>query len=207
VPASITLAQGPAAAAGYWYAIGLSGFLPNSGVVTTCFDSASPSGFKSFTLATDATGHAATAAYCFSGDGPDHWVSAGGVQSNHVQWSAPATPTPIGCWDGSTVIPPATCPPVPPLPVPTITASRGGQYGCGNCYALNVQVHNFPTGTFAYYCHDNSGPGGSDLMFFSHAVAITDPNQAAWSGVFCDDNAPYSAYVVINNVTSNRVQY
>ena len=91
--------------------------------------------------------------------------------------------------------------------MPSISASKGGHYGCGNCYALNVQVHDFTTGTYTYSCIDNSGPGGSDTVFFSHLVAVTDPNQGTWPGVFCDDNAPYSAYVVINGVASNRVQF
>jgi hypothetical protein len=98
-------------------------------------------------------------------------------------------------------------PPPPPPPSPSISASKGGHYGCSNCYALNVQVHNFPTGTYTYYCIDNGGSGGSDTVFFSHAVAVTDPNQSTWPGVFCDDNSPYSAYVVIDGVASNRVQF
>ena len=104
--------------------------------------------------------------------------------------------------------PPTQSPPPPaPGPSPTITASLGGSYGCGNCFAINVAVHDFPTGTFTYECHDNSGPGGSDTVFFSHAVSIGDPNQATWPGVFCDDNAPYVAYVVINGVRSNSVDF
>lgn len=75
-------------------------------------------------------------------------------------------------------------PPPPPPPQASITASLGGVFGCGSCHALNIAVSNFPTGTFTYYCHDNSGPGGSDTVFFSHAVSVTDPNQSTWPGVF-----------------------
>jgi hypothetical protein len=107
------------------------------------------------------------------------------------------TTTPPG--GGGTTTPPGgggtTTPPggggSPPPAGASISASQGGQYGCSNCSALNIQVHNFPTGTYTYYCHDNSGPGGSDTVFYSHAVSVTDPNQGTWPGVFCDDNAPY----------------
>jgi len=36
---------------------------------------------------------------------------------------------------------------------------------------------------------------------------VTDPNQSIWPGVFCDDNAPYTAYLVMDGVTSNPVQF
>ena len=101
-------------------------------------------------------------------------------------------------------VPPCNQPPPPPA---SITASLGGQYGCGSCNALNISVQNFPTGTFTYYCHDNSGPGGSDTVFFSHAVSVTDPNQSSWPGVFCYDSGPYTAYLVMNGVTSNSVNF
>jgi hypothetical protein len=113
--------------------------------------------------------------------------------------------------DGSSInqpspgVPPCNAP-APPAQ-PSITASIGGQYGCGNCSALNIAVHNFPTGTYTYYCHDNSGSGGSDAVFYSHQVSVTDPNQSTWPGVFCDDNAPYTAYLVMDGVTSNSVAF
>jgi murein DD-endopeptidase MepM/ murein hydrolase activator NlpD len=94
-------------------------------------------------------------------------------------------------------------PPAPPSP--SISASRGGPDRGG--YDLNIQLHNFPTGTFTYYCHDNSGPGGSDTVFYENAVTVTDPNQGSWPGVFCYDSAPYVAYLVMNNVISNSVQF
>jgi hypothetical protein len=56
-------------------------------VAVTCYDSVSPSGFITFNVTTGATGSATSQSGCFSGDGPDHWVSANGVQSNHVSWS------------------------------------------------------------------------------------------------------------------------
>jgi uncharacterized membrane protein YgcG len=89
----------------------------------------------------------------------------------------------------------------------SISASRGGPYGCSGCQSLDIQVHNFPTGTYTYECHDNSGSGGSDTVFFSHSVTVSDPNQSSWPGVFCYDSAPYTAYLVMDGVTSNAVGF
>ncbi|MET0557605.1 MAG: hypothetical protein ABW065_02880 [Solirubrobacterales bacterium] len=91
---SVSLAQGPPAPAGYRYAISLSGFAPNSAVSITCFDSVDSGGFYTFSLTTDAAGAASTSSYCYSGDGPDHWVVAGGRESNHVSWGAGIAPPP-----------------------------------------------------------------------------------------------------------------
>lgn len=92
--ASVTLSQGPSAPAGYRYAVSVSGFSPNSNVSVTCYDSVSPGGFYTFGLPTNASGSGSTASQCYSGDGPDHWVVAGGVQSNHVTWGGSAPPPP-----------------------------------------------------------------------------------------------------------------
>jgi hypothetical protein len=86
------LAQGPAAPSGYRYAISLSGFSPGSAISITCYDSVSPGGFYSFTLTTDGSGSASTASYCYSGDGPDHWVVANGIGSNDVTWGGSSPP-------------------------------------------------------------------------------------------------------------------
>jgi hypothetical protein len=88
---------------------------------------------------------------------------------------------------------------------PSISASRGGPDRGG--FDLNIAVHNFPTGTFTYFCHDNSGPGGGDTVFFQHAVTVTSPNQSSWPGVFCFDSAPFVAYLVMDGVRSNSVQF
>lgn len=92
--ATVGLAQGPSASGGYRYAITLNSFVPRSAVSVTCFDSVSPGGFYTFTMTTDGAGNASTASACFSGDGPDHWVVAGGTQSNHVTWGGSGTPPP-----------------------------------------------------------------------------------------------------------------
>jgi hypothetical protein len=91
---AVSLAQGPAASAGYRYAVTLDGFPPSSGVRVECYDSAKTTGFFSFTLDTDSSGHASTSSQCYSGDGPDHWVTANGITSNHVTWGTGAQSTP-----------------------------------------------------------------------------------------------------------------
>ncbi len=90
-------------------------------------------------------------------------------------------------------------------PPPSITAEKGGPFSGG--FALDAQVHNFPLGTFIYSCHDNSGPGGSEIVYFSHAVEVTNPNQSTWPGVFCYDSAPYVSYLEMDGVRSNSVQF
>jgi hypothetical protein len=84
---SVTLAQGPVAPSGYRYAITLSGFAANTPVTISCRDSADPGGFYTFSLTTNSNGQASTQSYCYSGDGPDHWVVANGIESNHVTWA------------------------------------------------------------------------------------------------------------------------
>jgi hypothetical protein len=135
------------------------------------------------------------------------WVSGpgggGGWINEHflADGAALNQPSPGAPPCGSSPPPPAP----PPPPSPSISASKGGPYLGG--YALNIQVHNFPTGVYTYYCHDNSGPSGSDTIYFSHAVAVNDPNQASWPGVFCYDSAPYVSYLVMGGVASNGVQF
>lgn len=85
-PTTVTLAQGPSAPAGFRYAITLSSFPANSTVTITCHDSVDTGGFYTFAMTTDPSGGAYTAHQCYSGDHPDHWVRANGVESNHVTW-------------------------------------------------------------------------------------------------------------------------
>jgi hypothetical protein len=58
---------------------------------------------------------------------------------------------------------------------------------------LDAQVHNFPLGTFIYSCHDNSGPGGSEIVYFSHAVEVTNPSQSTLCGA-ADQEIPLSPF-------------
>jgi len=104
---TVSLSRGPSAPQGYRYAIRLSGFPASTSVSVTCYDSISTGGFYIFRLGTDAAGQAFTQSQCYSGAGSDHWVVAGGHESNHVQWSSAA-------------------PPPPPPPPPTHSETTGG---------------------------------------------------------------------------------
>ncbi len=124
-PPSVTLAQGPSAPVGYRYAITLNNFPANSSVSVSCRDSVSPNGFYTFSLNTNGSGSASTASYCYSGDGPEHWVIAGGVTSNRVVWGAsvgggagatPQQPPPVGPTPGGLA-------PTTPTPKPTVAPS------------------------------------------------------------------------------------
>src|SRR5205823_4764501 len=124
---SVTIAQGPTAPKGYWYAITLRNFAPARPIAVSCSDSVDPGGFRTFTLTTDAAGNAFTQSACYSGDGPAHWVVAGGLTSARVQWGA-------------------STPPTSPGSTPSVSAANnGGQ--------LAVQLSNFPLGTTYFFCH------------------------------------------------------
>ena len=129
---NVTLARGPAYAGNvYRYAISLSGFPANTPISVECYDSVSPSGFFHFTMTTDGSGNASIQSECYSGDGPDHWVVAGGVTSNHVQWGGgstgnPPPPTPIPTTPPPTPIPTTPPPPTPIPPPPTWAETAGG---------------------------------------------------------------------------------
>ena len=92
---SVTVSQGPPATVGFRYAITFANFAPNSSVSVSCRDSVDPGGFFTFSLGTDGNGAAFTQSQCFSADGPQHWVVAGGVESNRVSWGG-AGPAPTG---------------------------------------------------------------------------------------------------------------
>lgn len=115
--ATVTLGRGPTAPAGYRYAITIGGFPAGSAVSVSCRDSVDAGGFYTFTMHADGSGSAYTAGACYSGDGPDHWVVADGVESNHVTWTATA---PV-----AGPPPPTTSPPPPP----TTYAEQSGSYG------------------------------------------------------------------------------
>lgn len=82
----IELVRGAAAPSGWWYAATLSGFAPGSTVTVTCRDSRDPGGFWNQTFTVGGDGRAGDSTLCYSGDGPDHWITGGGVESNHVTW-------------------------------------------------------------------------------------------------------------------------
>lgn len=81
----IELAQGDPAPDGWWYSVTLSGFTPGSSVTVSCHDSVDRN-FWTQTLTIGPDGRASDSTLCYSADGPDHWVTGGGVESNHVAW-------------------------------------------------------------------------------------------------------------------------
>ncbi|MGW5667371.1 pentapeptide repeat-containing protein [Micromonospora sp. NPDC003776] len=86
VGARIELVRGSTAPRGWWYNVTLSGFTPNSKVTVTCRDSVDRWGFWAQTFTIGLDGRASDETLCYSADGPDHWITGGGVESNHVGW-------------------------------------------------------------------------------------------------------------------------
>lgn len=87
-PASISLSRGGAGPIGgsYWYSVVLSNFSPGSSITVTCRDSVDPGGFYNQTFVINSAGQASDSTLCYSADGPNHWVTGGGVTSNTVVW-------------------------------------------------------------------------------------------------------------------------
>lgn len=85
---SIVLKQGGDATHGFWYSVSLDGFDADSSVVIACHDSVDSS-FWTESLLVDESGHVVDETLCYSADGPDHWVTAGNVESNRVEWQVP----------------------------------------------------------------------------------------------------------------------
>lgn len=92
--ARVYLAQGKKGTAGYGYAISVSGFGSHRAVSISCRDNRSPDGYKTFSITTDSAGSASLAETpCYSNTSTEGWVTADGVGSNHVQWTATAVAT------------------------------------------------------------------------------------------------------------------
>ena len=170
---TVILHQGPPAPAGYRYAIALSGFWAETSVTVTCYDSVSPHGFYTFTLRTNGTGSAFTQSYCYSADGPDHWVVANGVQSNTVVWGGGST------GGGGSPIPTTTAPgSAPPSLAPTDQyVALGDSYssgeGTGNYYLSSNttynQCHRSPH-SYAELLDASQHLGGIDFVACSGAI-------------------------------------
>lgn len=99
---TVTLQRGAAKASGYWYSVTLSGYPANTRVPVRCHDSVDPSGFVDRTISVGASGVGIATKLCYSGDGPDHWVTSLGYESNHVRWGPGAPPEGTGYFNGST---------------------------------------------------------------------------------------------------------
>lgn len=186
--ATVTLAQGPSAPAGYRYAVTLAGFPANRPVTVTCHDSVDSGGFYTFTLATDGAGTAYAENQCYSGDGPEHWVVAGGVTSRRVVWGGDKTT--------------ATTPGATTQPAPSGASVRLGQgpaapYG----YRYAVTLSGFPAGTgVSVSCHDSVDPRG----FFSFTVTTDGAGNASVQNQCYSGDGP-DHWVIAGGLTSNRV--
>lgn len=85
-PPGISLTKGASAPHGYWYSVSLSNFSPGQSVALYCHDSVDSGGFYAETVTVSSSGSYSDKTLCYSADGPGHWVTGGGRESNHVSW-------------------------------------------------------------------------------------------------------------------------
>ncbi|MGZ6973528.1 MAG: hypothetical protein ACXVKQ_06305 [Acidimicrobiia bacterium] len=174
--ASATVAQGPAAPFGYRYAVSLHGYVPNSAVGITCVDTQDPSGFYYFTLATDGAGNASTASYCYSATGPEYWVIAGGLASNHARWSS----------GGGT----------PPAPGAAVQIG----WSAGHPGWIYMALSGFPPGSYQYTCQFASGGNASFTLSVASSPVTFDNGHTCF-----DLQAGDTVSVSVASVQSNSV--
>lgn len=182
---TVSLTEGASAQSGYWYAISAKNFAPNTSVTVTCYDSVTPSGFYPKMVATDANGSYSNTKYCFSGDGPDHWVIVSEVQSNHVTWSGgnvsggggsttpPTTPPSSTPRPTATLVVPTT--PAKDIPLAksprTLFAPPGWNLVVASCAALKARLW----GTAATYCYHYVDDTGTSMAFNMKSMIDTQP--------------------------------
>ena len=178
-PRVIALSQGGSAPAGYWYSVNLSGFTPGSRVTLYCHDSVDRN-FWSQTFTINGAGNASDSTLCYSADGPDHWVTGGGVESNHVQWGHGSQPQPGGPG--------------------RISLSRGGSAPAGYWYSVNLSGFT-PGSRVTLYCHDSV-----DRNFWSQTFTINGAGNASDSTLCYSADGP-DHWVTGGGVESNHVQW
>lgn len=153
VAGSVTVGQGPAAPQGFRYAISLSGFPANRVVEIVCRDSGAPAGFFSFKLTTNVSGAASTSSQCYSADGPEHWVTANGVESNRARWSG-STPAPA----------PSPQPQPAPPPAPTTAALVVDNRVTNGSTAMREDTPAYLSTVTRNFCkRDGCALGGTDV--------------------------------------------
>lgn len=139
---TISLAQGGPAAAGSWYSVSLVGFNADTSVQVTCHDSVDPGGFITLTVGIDADGAGGDPTFCYSNDGPDHWVTTNnGATSNYVSWSAPSGGGGAG------------------TPTESLNLAAGGSAPAGIWYDFRLTGYA-PGAVVTVTCRDSVDPGG-----------------------------------------------
>jgi hypothetical protein len=82
----IALKRGGPAPVGSWYSVTLRGFPLGAWVEVTCRSTTEPDGFWTQTFQIRGDDPATDSMLCYGAGGPDHWVTAGHLASNHVTW-------------------------------------------------------------------------------------------------------------------------
>lgn len=190
--ASVSLNQGPTAPHGYWYVIALDHFSPGTDVQVTCHDSVDPGGFRTFSLAADGAGHAASQSSCYSNDGPDHWVTADGHESNHVTWGPVAAPPP----QPNPPVPPTSQPPGP-APAETCESFDGVEAPTANLsqWLLKRYEDGYSSPVVVPWAYFSGNP-----QFVVEAKSLPVSGQVVgWRAVF-----PSDMYFALGHFTINR---
>ena len=190
---AVTLVQGSAASSGYWYDISVQSFPANSTVTVTCFDSVGTSGFRTFSLSVDGSGNGATADECRSNDGPDHWVDANDVESNHVSWTATTS---------------ATGPRAPQQPTGNQgTSAGGGSTGstsgpttCANYQGQEISPPAVAAQLYNWYYTGLGKPVVVDWSYFSNDTDFVHEAKSLNVGQEVQWRAPKHADVINNDM-------
>lgn len=132
-------------------------------------------------VTTNAAGSAAISSNsCYSGDGPDHWVTANGLESNHVSWRAGSLPGPSKPPGGA--------------------ASLQIAWSSAHPTWIVMTLNGFTLGSYQYTCH--FGSGGDQ----TYTLSETEEPQTFDNGHTCFDGiAGDTVWVTIGSVTSNTL--
>ncbi|WP_157756656.1 hypothetical protein [Plantactinospora sp. KBS50] len=173
------LAQGPAAEQGYYYAISLSGFPPQSDITVVCRDSITPDGFKTGTLRTDDGGIAASESFCYSGEGEEHWITANGQESNRVRWvQSSGSPS-----------------------AASVLVAQGAAAPSGYWYIVTLRGFRARS-EVTVICRDSADPDG-----FKTFTMRTDNSGIASTQRACFSGEGAEHWVTANGTASNRVRW
>lgn len=185
---AMRLTQGAQYGGAYWYSVELAGFAPNSSVTVVCHDSVDAS-FYSDVIVVDEYGEAVDSKFCFSNDGPEHWVTAQGYESNRVVWGAASTPV------ATTVPAPNTTAPVPVTNGSVAAVGRTGPCEFGSaCLIASFTISGFSPHPGRYTCVFSDG-FRAVFTFSGNSV-----NTACYTAVPGE-----TIFIEVNGVRSNVV--